>query len=167
MRIAWGGRMLAAAAVLIVVIIGAWTYREFGIMQRRIEQLERERSALRSQLALAIRSTATTPIFSIILSGGERGSGQASTLMLPRSPAIVNVWLLLPPHARAATYTATLQSVDGRTLWTVGGLTPRSVDERQTVVASIPSSILAQGTFVISLSAGGQTIEDYSFSVRQ
>jgi hypothetical protein len=163
-RVAWGG-ILAAAAAVIVVITGAMVYRELGTLQRRIEQLERERTALRNEIAN--RPAAPLPIFAIILSAGERRSGQASTLVLPRDPAIVETRMLLGPNDRAANYTATLQTVEGRSLWSASSLQPRATDGRQMVVASIPSSALAPGTYVISLSVEGQTVEDYALTVRR
>jgi hypothetical protein len=74
------------------------------------------------------------------------------------------------PSTAHAAYAATLQSVDGRVLWSAHGLTLRSFDGRKAVVPTIPSDVLHPGTFVISVSAdqpGGETIEDFSFTVKR
>lgn len=159
-RGAWGWAV-AAAAVVAAVIIGMAAYRD--VMQSRIRELQRENAALRNQLA--VRPPAPLPIFAIVLSAGERGARPAATLMLPAAPATVETWLLLPPASHPSSYTATLQSVDGRTLWSAAALTPREISGRRAVVASIPSSALAPGTYVISLSADGTSVEDYALTV--
>ena len=155
---------LAIAAAVMVMLIGAGMLREIIVMRDQIGQLER-----------APRSAPAVPrpdkVFSIVLTGLERGSNSGATIVLPRDSATAELWLVLP-RDDYPTYTVTLQSVDGHTLWSAPFVTSRALDGRKAIVVRIPSSSLEPGTFILAVTgdkrgAPAEPVEDFSFSVRR
>jgi len=162
---AWWSRPLAIAAAVTMIVIGAGMLRELVVARQQIERLQSERRT----------SVATSPaaeVFSVILSGGlERGSAAAAAIVLPGHPAAAELWLLLP-RDDYPTYTATLQSVDGRTLRTEHALASRALDGRKAILFRIPSETLEPQTYVVTVSgdkpgAPSEPVEDFSFTVRR
>ncbi len=152
-------RDLAVAAALVLLVLSAGLFHEIVSLRRQIEHLERPQPIV------------APPVFSIILTSVERGAGSPTTITLPKSAAVAELWLLLP-RDDYPTYTAALQSIDGRTLWSAHGLRSRAVDAKNALIARIPSSSLDAGTFIVTVTgekSDGSTepVEDFSFTVRR
>src|SRR5712691_10298680 len=141
-RRTWAKPLTIAAAVM-VMLIGAGMVREIIVMRDQIGQLER-----------APRSARAVPrpdhVFSIVLIGLERGSNSGTTIVLPRDSATAELWLVLP-RDDYPTYSVTLQSIDGHTLWSAPSLSLRALDGRKAIVVRIPSSSLEPGTFILAV----------------
>ncbi len=168
---------VATAAAIAVIIIGAFV-RQISFDHNRVVALERERSALQGRVTsltaevqqLQARSVSRPEsdrekVFSIVLRGVERGSA-VTTIVLPDDAVAAELWLLLPRDSSSA-YSATLQTVDGRALWRSDALTSRPLDGRKAVLVRVPGPVLRPDTFVISVSASSEPVEDYSFTVRR
>jgi hypothetical protein len=160
-------RPLAVAAAVMGIAIGAGLLRELVVMKHQIEQLQSERARPRS-----VATPRPGDSFSMILSGDlERGSTAGATIVLPRDSATAELWLLLP-HDDYPAYTATLQSIDGRTLRVEHALPSRALDGRKAIVFRIPSETLEPRTYIVTVSgdkpgAPGEPIEDFSLTVRR
>lgn len=157
-------RPLAIAAVLVLMALSAGLLRVVVELRQQVDQLVRNQSALR---------TAKPPrqVFSIVLASAERGSGAPSTIILPGGGETAELLLLIPRDEDPA-YGVSVQTIEGRTLWSERGLRSRAVDSRKAVVARIPSSALAPGTYVVSVvgekvDGSSEPIEDFSFTVRR
>jgi len=165
-RTRWS-RPLAIAAAVMVMVIGAGMLRELVVMRHQIAQLQSEGQKPRS-----VATPRPVDSFSIILSSGlERGSTAGTTIVLPGHSATAELWLLLR-HDDYPTYTATLQSIDGRTLRAEPALASRALDGRKAILFRIPSETLEARTYIVSVSgdkagAPGEPIEDFSFTVRR
>jgi hypothetical protein len=160
-------RPLAIAAAVMGIAIGAGLLRELVVMRHQIEQLQSEKQKPRS---MATQRSGDS--FSTTLSGGlERGSAAGATIILPGHSATAELFLLLP-HDDYPTYTATLQSIDGRTLRTEHALPSRALDGRRAILFRIPSETLESKTYIATVSgekagATSEPIEDFSFTVRR
>ncbi len=171
------------AASVVVLAIGAGTLRELVSMKRQIEGLVRERAALRSGMAVVtadlqrLKASSAQPapqrqnVFSIILRGGERGSASSAAIVLPRDAAAAELWLLLP-RDEYPSYTAALQSIEGRTLWSEKSLTSRPLDGRKAILFRVPATSLQPRTYIVAVSGdrpdgSSEPVEDFSFSVRR
>jgi hypothetical protein len=163
---------LAVAAAVASIVVSAGLLREITVMRRHIDHLEAPRVSQPNRVATSIGpATPEGAVFSIILSSGERGSASASTLTLPAKAGTAEFWLLLPRDDDPA-YAASVQTVEGRTLWTEHGLRSRAVDDRRAIVVRIPGATLSAGTYIVSamgekMSGGLEPVEDFSFTIRR
>jgi hypothetical protein len=163
---------LAVAAAVASIVVSAGLLREIVVMRRHIEKLEAPRVAQRTRIATGVvPAPPEAAVFSIILSGAERGSGSTSTLTMPANAATAELWLLLP-RDEDPTYAASVQTVEGRTLWTEHGLRSRAVDDRRAIVVSVPGATLSAGTYIVSAtgektSGALEPVEDFSFTIRR
>jgi hypothetical protein len=165
-RTSWT-KVLAIAAAVTVIAIGAGMLREIVVMRHQIEELQSE-----PRRARPVATSRPSDVFSLVLNGGqERSSAPAATIVLPRNSATAELWLLLP-HDDYPTYTATLQSIDGHTLRAEHALASRALDGRKAILFRIPSETLEARTYIVSVSgdkagAPSEPIEDFSFTVRR
>jgi hypothetical protein len=180
----WRGRTgLALAASLALLAIGGALVRELVVTRRQVEQLETQQQLLRQEIAAlagelqrARSAPAADPaparIVAFVLTGGmERGPVPASTLTIPEASAGADLWLLLRGPSYSS-YSASLQTVEGRQLYSQQSLSPGAIDGRRAVLFRVPSTHLTPATYVIALSGARgngapEPVDDFSVSVRR
>jgi hypothetical protein len=99
---------------------------------------------LAGRLAALTRPQVNTAIFSL---GVVRGEGDTNRVAVGREPA----WIVLSielPDAAAASYRATLEDAQGKTVWQGDGLQPTASD---TLVLTLWSDLLAPGAYRLVL----------------
>ncbi|HEX5475691.1 MAG TPA: hypothetical protein VFX12_13610 [Vicinamibacterales bacterium] len=127
--------------------------------------LQRERAtreALRLQLGrerTAVEDLATP---TLTLSPVARPSPNGPELTVPPTSApVVDLRLLLPPHAPQGTFTVRLRSwTGGDVLWLRAGLRQGTADNRPAVIAPLATDVFVPGTYEIRLTTGGATPTD-------
>ena len=150
-RRAWETFALAAAIALAILGGALWF-------------VARDRHAVPPKIEVRpSKPVPAVPHIPVTLAAAERGSAPTSRVVLPPRDSVVDATLILPTAAHAKSYTVSLQSVDGRPLWSMAGVTPSG----NAIAVEIPSRVLEPGTFVISVSAGGATVEEYSLTVNR
>ena len=179
----WRSAAAMALAASLVVSVGAgWLVRELIVTRRQVRALEDRQRELVGDVARlteqvesarsALPADSRTPrIAAFVLAGGmERGSQRNARLDIPATADVADLWLLVRGAAYPS-YSASLQTVDGRELFSERALPGGAVDGRAAVLFRVPRGHLRAGTYVVTLSgerASGvpEPLEDFSFTVR-
>lgn len=159
-------RWLAIAATIGALLVAAGAIHERAL-QTRVAHLQRENASLTRQVqTLASRPPLSQIIVATTLETIDRGS-HANTLLVPPGASSIELWLVVP-RVEYATYTATVQTVDGRAVHVQRDLKAEAINGRSAIRFSVPARSLETQTYVIAVSsAAGEPVEDFSISVRR
>jgi hypothetical protein len=191
------GRWLAWAAVLVAAFSVAALLRQHASAARTEaalqEQLTRQRREARDQerrtadlsqqvARLQEQARAAEELLGGAAAGAlravtlalagtlQRDGGTPARLALPSGVSVVRLQLRLAGDLRAA-YRASLQTPEGRELWTRGDLKPARDGSAATVTFAVPAAVLAPGQYVVTLTDAarprGDSEADFVFEVRR
>ena len=159
---------LAAAEVL----RNASETREKAAAEQLNEQQKRN-AELENELATLRQTSPSAPSDLLTLaltSGWTRGSGSVPTANL--SPAIKNLRLELavPGDSRYSRYSAELQTVEDKTMWSRGSLHSQNGNGREVVTITMAASGLPQGDYLVMLNGiaadgSSEKVGSYYFKV--
>jgi anti-sigma factor RsiW len=98
------------------------------------------------------RKTQLSAVVSLVLSAAmTRGSGEASTLLVPQDARRIRLRAELP-SVEKATYQASIQTVEGREVWSRKGLRAAKSGDRSVLTLELPASRLNPGDYILVLS---------------
>jgi hypothetical protein len=156
-------RFSAAAAVLVVLVGGAW-----AIMAWRSGALRRELISLNNSHDL--RLSPGPSVYAVGLSpGGLRGGGEMKRVTIPDGTRVVQLRLELSAEQHPA-YQVVLQMVGGEETFRLEDLRATVIEGRRTLVLQVPARLLTHGDYTLRLlgqSAPAQyeELNDYTFRV--
>ncbi len=139
--------------------------------ERLAAELQRERSErelLEQEMARAQRSSLNTITF-ILMPGLVRGTDEPKRLVIPRGAELVRINLDFE-QGNYKSFRATLETVDGKRIWSSGPLAARSNKAGKIVTLELPAPLFTKGDYIVTLSrvgAGGslEPVGEYYFTV--
>ena len=179
-----GASLAAAAAVLVAVLFARRTtdlkteaaalHSQVIAQQRDLDSLQKRISALSNgQSGEKATPSAQIPAVILLKSGISRSAvsgNENQNLSIPAESALV-VLLLALPRDTYPRYDAVIETVDGKEVGRVDGLTSQPIQNNgRAVVVGFPSQTFSKGSFIVRLlgrTATGrtETVDGYSFRV--
>lgn len=141
--------------------------RRVGELQREVERLRPQASALED--ILGPQGGRFNVAALALASSGRRAQGALPRLMLSRDVSLVRLTLAVDGNV-TSTVRASLQTVEGRELWTRSGLRAVPAATGTQVVFMVPAAVLSPGHYVVAVTdeAAGpdaSSIADFVFQV--
>lgn len=139
--------------------------------KRLADELQRERGereSLEQEMARAERSALNAITF-ILTPGLVRGADEPKRLIIPRGAGVVRINIDFE-QGNYKSYRATLETIDGKRIWSRGSLAARSNNAGKFVTLESPARLFDGGSYILTLSgvgAGGnlEPVGEYYFSV--
>jgi hypothetical protein len=176
-QLAWG---LSLAALLLIVIGGAWLLNErsqlhdqlaalrserattqerereladqIAAQRRQNDQLTAELEQSRARQAAATSETPRPAIFSFLLTSGLlRGSGEPQSLTIPRGADQIELRMRLET-ADHTSYQAAIRTVEGAEVFSHRNIKPRAGRNGATIAIKAPKTKLSSGDYILTLS---------------
>jgi hypothetical protein len=170
-QLAWG---LSLAALLLIVVGGAWFLTERSRLQDQLAALRSERAAtqererkLADQIAaerrqndqlaaelerLRERETPRPAIFSFLLTSSLlRGGGEPQSLTIPRDADQVELRMRLEANDYTS-YQAVIRTVEGAGVFSIRNIKPRATGNGATLALKAPATKLSAGDYILTLS---------------
>lgn len=151
-RIVWRIASLAAvaAALLVSIVVMKWN------------SIIRVNEAAPANQALVILSTRLAPTL-------ERGAGREQTISIPVGTDVVRIQVDISKAVGYSSYTATLETADGKQVWRRGELPSPNGSELGLLNVDIPASAFENGVYVVVLEGEKGTsptlVSEYSFRI--
>ena len=111
------------------------------------------------------------PIIALALAPGLlRGGTEQKTLIIPHGPHLVQLQLGVESNQSYKSYLATLETTEGRRVWSKEGLKTTSEGGTHIVMLELPSSLLGSKDYILKLrgkrsNAAIEDVAGYSFRV--
>lgn len=142
--------------------------RRLGDLGRQLARVHEQARAIEDLLgADAVKGLRAAEL---VLKGGLRRDGAAiPRLTLTPEVRIVRLQLQLEGAPRSA-YHASLQTAEGRDLWTRDGLPPAVADGQSVASFTVPAAVLSPGHYVVTLGppgGRGESDAEFVFEVRR
>ena len=143
----------AAAAIVILAVLGFWYALQNRDLRREIEVLQRQ---LRPSPA-GLYAVAVPP-------DSVRGAGAENALRLPPDTEMLRIDFQFEAADREPLYSAQISHM-GQTVWSEDGI--RGAPQGNAFVAPvwIPARVLESGSYEVRLAAGGKAVGFYRFRV--
>ena len=144
-------RLLATAAVVLVLINGAWALSMISTLHRDVATARAELERARARLS-ALETVRETAVF-VLTSGTLRGAGprDVTTLPLPRNEPLIEFRLDLGIDDYPS-YRATIFDDEAAELLSLSGLTTQTTADRILVPFTVPAERIRLGDYFIVLS---------------
>lgn len=165
-------RWAFAATCVAVVFGGAWLLRDNWSLRTQLREMQAQQTELRHQeeqlsrqlaqlKALAVEAPSepelsqsrppSLAIFALTLTPGVLRSGaEQKTLVLPPGRSLVRLRLDIEGQSYE-TYRVTLETAEGRKVWSQEGLRTMSQDKMRMVVLELPSRLLGNQDYIVEL----------------
>jgi len=131
------------------------TQEQAGLLAGLDAEVERLRSQSEAmEELLGTPATALKAVSLVLTSAPQRDGGSLPRLVLPPDASLVRLRLRLGAGTRA-TCRASLQSDDGRELWSRSGLRVAPASGGGEVTLTVPAALLAPGHYVVSVTEDG------------
>jgi hypothetical protein len=165
-------RWAFAAAFAAVVFGGAWLLRENWWLRTQLREMQAQQTELRhrddqlsrqlaqpmapaiegpSEPKLAQLQPPSLPIVALTLTPGVLRSGaEQKKLIMPPEPSLVRLRLDIEGQSYES-YLATLETAEGRRVWSQGGLRTISEGKVRVVVLELPSRLLGNQDYIVEL----------------
>jgi hypothetical protein len=137
--------------------------RRLGEMYGQLDRLQQQVRTVEDMLG----GSAARTISIALASGLRRDAATLARLVLTSDITVVRLTLLLEAAPRPA-YRASLQTPEGRELWSRDGLAPAPSGEQSAVTFTVPAALLPPGHYVVTLGPPrGESDAEYVFEVRR
>jgi hypothetical protein len=169
-RLAWVG----AALIGFLIVVSSWFFFENRRLNRDLVRVQSEKPVIenKKQASGSQQDRPSVPVtgpLSLVLTPGlSRDSAQLPGVKLSQGIDTLSLQLELEGVATNSTYRATVETPEGKEVWSRSGLPRRErAGGSGSILIEIPAAVLVPGDYVVTLRAGRtpEEIADYHFRV--